>query len=277
MSWFKLDDNSYDHPKIEQAGNEAYGVWCRAGGYCSKHHTDGFIPEAKALALGRKSLWIRLEKAIGFGSSGMVEKVENGWQIHDFLEYNPSAEEIKANADGISQHRVKAGKLGAAKRWAGHSKNGKPDGKVAMLLLDGKNGKRDSKRDGKPMAPSRPDPDPVPTDPNQSDPPLLSPVGGEMAKCVRHRGRVAKDRILLPPDWAPNLEHVALAKSFGINCNQQAEMMRDWARDQNARGADWDSRFRNWLRKAADKSPPMQQRLPGGRIVQRTHDIGEYG
>ena len=44
MTWFRVDDGFYDHPKIEQLPNASIGLWVKAGSWCAKHLTNGVIP-----------------------------------------------------------------------------------------------------------------------------------------------------------------------------------------------------------------------------------------
>ncbi len=68
--------------------------------------------------------------------------IDGGWQIHDYELYQPLAKSKAASDEELSEIRREHGKRGASARW--------------------QNGKRDGKRDGKPMPPD-PDPDPVKT------------------------------------------------------------------------------------------------------------------
>ena len=54
MAWFKIDDNLAFNAKILQAGNEAVGLWVRAGSWCASQLSDGVIPKpvVTAMAMG---------------------------------------------------------------------------------------------------------------------------------------------------------------------------------------------------------------------------------
>src|SRR4051812_28233572 len=91
MTWYALDDQGAFHAKVLDAGNEAYGAWCRAGQWCSQQLTDGRFSRAVAVTIGPWRLWKKLIAV------GLCEDMGNGeLQIHDFLDYNPSAEEVRA-------------------------------------------------------------------------------------------------------------------------------------------------------------------------------------
>src|SRR6266702_5765068 len=89
MPWFRLDDSFHSHPKVIAAGNEATGLFVRCGTHAAEHLTDGFVgrdivtlygDETLAAALVRVRLWHR---------------ARGGWTIHDYLDYNPSREQVE--------------------------------------------------------------------------------------------------------------------------------------------------------------------------------------
>lgn len=94
MAWARVDDGLTFHPKVVAAGNEAVGVWVRLLSYASAHLTDGFIPDdvAKLVQSGGKGLG----KLV---ATGLLTRVENGYQIHDYLEYNPSGAQVKKDRE----------------------------------------------------------------------------------------------------------------------------------------------------------------------------------
>jgi hypothetical protein len=44
MTWFKIDDSFYDHPKVFDAPDCAVALWTRAGTWSARNLTDGFVP-----------------------------------------------------------------------------------------------------------------------------------------------------------------------------------------------------------------------------------------
>lgn len=50
-------------------------------------------------------------------------------------------------------------------------------------------------------------------------------------------------------DWKPAPEHRALAARLNLDCEAEAAKFTDQALDQGTLSADWDARFRNWLRR----------------------------
>lgn len=73
----------------------------------------------------------------------------------------------------------------------------------------------------------------------------------------------------LPDDWQPNTSHQALAAELGVDVADQADRLRDWAKAKGEIGKDWDARFRNWLRKAAELGQ-QPRASPNGMPVRLT-------
>lgn len=107
MPWFKVDDQCALHPKVVKAGNAAFGAWVRMGCYCNQQLTDGFVMEsvARMMATARE-----LESMC---SAGLAHKVDDGYQIHDYLKYQPSKEAVlqsrEATKRRVNAHRNKRG------------------------------------------------------------------------------------------------------------------------------------------------------------------------
>ena len=158
MSWFKVDDQLAFNAKIVAAGNEAMGLWVRAGSWSAAQLTNGFIPEHMAIAMANgmaNAMANGMAKPCGADAlvmAGLWDEVDGGYQFHDWAEFQPSAEAEKEKRKA----RSLAGQKGAAARW-----NGKTDGK--------RHSKPHGKSHGKPMAnecdldaPTRPDPSSTP-------------------------------------------------------------------------------------------------------------------
>lgn len=77
MSYFAVDDDFALHPKVVACdSNQAIGLWVRAGAWCQKYLTDGFVPDGTIAMLGgseadtatlcRARLWARVEGGFVF-------------------------------------------------------------------------------------------------------------------------------------------------------------------------------------------------------------------
>lgn len=90
MPWFKLDDGFADHPKVRRAGNAAIGLWVRCGTYSAHYLEDGVVELDTAREYGKP----REIKALL--DARMWVEHDRGFLIPDYLDYNPSKEQILA-------------------------------------------------------------------------------------------------------------------------------------------------------------------------------------
>lgn len=230
MTWFRVDDRAAFHRKIVAAKNEAVGAFFRAGAWSSGEGTDGFIPRDVAVLIAADRIWARLVEV------GLVEVEADGWRIHDFLDWNPSAAEIAERREAQSEQKRRAGAAGG--RRSGEARRSKREAEpkqAASALL-----RQEPKRN---EAPSRPDPDPDP------DP----PPSGE--------GAHASGPALDPPGWAAEVVD-AVAMSTGRRVDDLAgvwAVFAAWhARDGSA--ADrmaWTLWVTREARRGASQAPPL--------------------
>ena len=155
MSWIKIDDQFADHPKIVSIGPLAGWLHVVALTYCGRYLTDGFVPYAMiprladfsgiSVAQGDTSSLANakqmVERLLG---AGLWVACDGGYQIHDYLEYNPSKEQALATKDA----RVEAGRRG------GLAKQAKPKQTPSKTLAKSKQK-------------SAPSPSPVPSIPTE--------------------------------------------------------------------------------------------------------------
>lgn len=122
MSWGNLDDQSTFHPKVLKAGNGAWGAMCRMIAWSKAHGTNGEIPGsvARMIATGEE-----LDSAF---EAGLLETRPDGYAIHDFLDWNDSAQRVRA----IREKRKKAGKVGGLSRQASAKANAQASAKQVL-------------------------------------------------------------------------------------------------------------------------------------------------
>lgn len=117
----RLDDRFPDHPKVDALSNGAFRLHVRALCYCSEHLTDGRVPHGMARRFG--SL-----KCIGeLMTQGLWTDKEDGYYIHDYLDYNPSKERVLS---------IRAARSNAARtRWGTILDDGSSDANALQPLL----------------------------------------------------------------------------------------------------------------------------------------------
>lgn len=125
MTWTKLDDGIFDHPKMLRAGEDAANLYVRALVYCNKHLTDGRIfPEVLATLTRRRDVAVLAQRLVDVAA--WESHPDGGWIVHDFHAHNPTAEEVNARRAEISRKRAEAGKRGGIASAAARSNEANP-------------------------------------------------------------------------------------------------------------------------------------------------------
>lgn len=101
MPWFRLEDNFHLHPKVRKAGNAATGLWVRCGTYSSQYLTDGRVSAEVAHDYGRPR---EIDKLL---ESRLWIENGDGFLMPDYLEYNPSAEQVHADRAAARERQAK--------------------------------------------------------------------------------------------------------------------------------------------------------------------------
>lgn len=89
MTFQMIDDLMVEHPKIAPLSDGSFRAMLELWSYCSRNLTDGLIPRRVALQITTPRRMLELVDA------RLFEVVVGGWIAHDWLDHNPSAEEIK--------------------------------------------------------------------------------------------------------------------------------------------------------------------------------------
>jgi len=112
VTYIKLDDKITDHPKIAAAGPLAAWLFVSALCYSSRHLTDGAIHRN---ALAQVSNVPSPQKhAAELVKVGLFDVTEDGWQIHQYTDYQTPRSKVEA----VRAKRAAAGAKGGATRQA---------------------------------------------------------------------------------------------------------------------------------------------------------------
>jgi hypothetical protein len=90
---------------VELGGSDAIVMWLVLKGYAASNPTDGFIPDEDIERLpGKPKQWRKAMKALedcgrkqpdGTRSAGLLDRVQHGVQLHDYLDHAPSSAEVE--------------------------------------------------------------------------------------------------------------------------------------------------------------------------------------
>lgn len=148
MGWVRVDDAFYDHGKFQHAGPLGVAQWLAGLAWANRNLSDGFVP----VSASRRLLdwdgvaWQMWSNGI-FGSGedaeadkvsehlvacGLWEEVPGGYMIHDYHDYQPSAEKIKADRakNAAKQAEWRASQAAASGGSRNESRNSVTNGVV---------------------------------------------------------------------------------------------------------------------------------------------------
>ncbi|WP_430479338.1 mucin-2 [Streptomyces sp. P11-1] len=115
MTWFKVDDTAYGHPKVLKAGNPAFGLWTRCGAYAAQHLTEGTVPGVVAQLYGTAPQVRRLVSAGLWHEHGHTcphpkckQPPKGDYYMHDFLIYNPTKASVEQGRDRAADRQKRA-------------------------------------------------------------------------------------------------------------------------------------------------------------------------
>lgn len=114
--YIRVDVLFPDHPKTDELSDKAFRtlfeIWC----WCGLNRTDGFVRESKWKTFGTKTARDQLLRVPPGFKHGFVEKVDGGYQMHDYVGPN-GHQRTKAEIDELSKRRAESGRKGASSRW----------------------------------------------------------------------------------------------------------------------------------------------------------------
>lgn len=99
MTWVRLDDRFPSHPKVLGLSDGAFRVHVSAICYAAEYETNGVISSV----LVRQNKWQRRIKELV--EARLWDPVDGGFVIHDYLEYNPSREQVTATREATRQRQ----------------------------------------------------------------------------------------------------------------------------------------------------------------------------
>lgn len=95
MPWVRLDDRFPSHRKVALLSDRAFRLYVSALCWASENLTEGKILDREltlvARVRGMKAAARELEDA------QLWDRVDDGWEIHDYLEYNPDRAKVQAD------------------------------------------------------------------------------------------------------------------------------------------------------------------------------------
>ncbi len=107
MPWLRVDDQFADNTKVAPLSNSAFRLHVQAMCYASSQLTDGFIPVGLLPRLGWTSEDVE-DDVRQLAEQGLWERVDGGYTIHDFLEYNPCKADVLREREAAKERMRRA-------------------------------------------------------------------------------------------------------------------------------------------------------------------------
>ncbi|TMR99543.1 hypothetical protein [Nonomuraea basaltis] len=126
-----MDDQFPTHRKVRHLSDQAFRLFVSTLCWCNDNLTDGHIQERELRFVSD----IRAPKryADELISVGLWERTDSGWCVHDYLEYQPSAEKIR---EGREAKRARQERWLERKREEGRSRGDASQDATADLSED---------------------------------------------------------------------------------------------------------------------------------------------
>jgi hypothetical protein len=206
MSWIKLDDQFFTHPKIVDLSKDAKLLYLAALTYCGAHLTDGGLTRG-ALRVVAATVDVPPETAEVLLAAGLWSAAADGVQINNYLQYQPSRE----NALALKEARASAGRRGGYRSAAGRAQattpapaqdDARPNGQAHASAVAQANGRQ---------IPSRIDPESdVALELTSTLTPLPVTVDGagdsksrgQVSRAARGRAATSGHALAGPPGWS---------------------------------------------------------------------------
>lgn len=230
MGWVRIDDSFYDHPGHAGLDLAAWGLWAWSLAWSNRNLTDGHIPLAV----------VKRMDPVGDATGALI--ASSRWDladevvvVHDFLEYQPSAEQIREKRE---RERVRWQRRGGRKP----SPDGEPeDSETTPRGVDAE---------------------------HEETPPASQPQPQDLShdKSLPAEDRRRGTRIPEDFDLSADRERWAHERCPGLDVVLHHERFVNHWRAKTGRDAtklDWDATWRNWmLREHAARPIAMSPRPP---------------
>ena len=226
MAWFRVDDTFPMNVKSLSCSLNAIGLWTLAGAWSCQQLTDGAIPRSIVEAFASRVLEANVDGASiasELVASGLWDETPDGYQFHDWDDYQYTAKEVEDRR----AKRAEAGRKGGIK--SGQARRSKREASASVKTKQQR---------------SKNEPHPIPSHPITKED-KSSLVG---AKAQTTKKRATK----IPATWEPTDDHLKRALELGVQVITEAEKFRNHHGAKGSKFVNWNLAFTNWLINAGE-------------------------
>lgn len=282
MPWVRLDDRFPSHRKVALLSDRAFRLHISAICWCAENLTDGRIADRELPLVAHvrniKATAKQLEEA------GVWDRTDDGWVIHDYLDYNPSREQVLAERKKNAERQEKFRRRKSGKPVPPDGSNAPSNGSSNGVTRTGETRDGDTtatrpQRDGDTTAtqstsvpaatpqvsgirngvtndaPSRTRPEPL----------SMADVDGEGAGSSAHD----LDAFAPSPIDVDGFELTDSMRAWalrtfgpGLDLDYETAQFVDHFRAQNVRRPNWPAEWQKWIRRSAKFASERANRPP---------------
>lgn len=253
MSWFKIDDGFWAHPKILKLNADAIALWVRAGSWSSAQLTDGHVPDHvmpmflatpdAVTALLTAGLW----HTPGHSCPECADiAFADGYLFHDWYVYQRSREEVLADRAANAERQKRARNRAREKRNA--ERNDSTDAVSNGVSNGVTHGVSHADRNG-------------PPDPTRPDPTITTSNEVVIENTPAPRARAT--RLSEPFIVTAAMREWAAKEAPGLDVDRATASFVDYWRGRAGKDAaklDWIATWRNSIRGSFDRNQHMMAR-----------------
>ncbi len=249
MGWVKLDDGFFRNPKVLHVGRDAKALYLAGLCYSGSSLTDGFIPTNATRGLAVDIQIGSPKKAIvQLVDAGLWVEVGDGFMIHDYLEFNQSAEKVHAIRDAAKDrmHRSRSQNVRANNDENSQDVRAKFS-RSSQNVREPEEIRRDTDETKGLSSESQHAPEP-PSEP--AKPKTVTPAPKPRSS------RIAEDFAVNDAmrQWANEAGYTPQFVTY------ETEKFRDYYASSPKTYLDWPATWRNWLRRSAESNPQAVNR-----------------
>lgn len=251
MTWYKIDDTFYDHPKVIDLDLATIGAWTLAGVWCAKHLSDGRITMGQLRRLG-----VTEEHAAALVAANLWSSVDDTtYEFKDWADYQPSREDVLAQRKK-ARSRMSKLRNGDVRANNDDVRANSADGSPEVREKFATPGAANERRTERPVR----DPDPTRPDPSSGDESPESPPRKRGAAASASGTEFPTGTFKLNSElrqWAVDnlvtLKGLDIASSKAAVDAETRQFADYWGSIPGARGRrkDWYATWRVWMRKSS--------------------------
>jgi hypothetical protein len=300
VPWVKLDDRFPSHRKVALLSDRAFRLHVSAICWCAENLTDGRIGDRELALVAHvrnvKATAKQLEEA------GLWDRDDDGWVIHDYLDYNPSREQVlvERKKNAARQEAFRKRRNGKPTPPSDGGSNASSNGVTPdPETHDGDTTATRRKHDGDTTATSKgpvPDEEPQVSEirngvtngaPTRPDP---NPIDmADVEERSTGGGVVERDAFAPAPIDVDGFELTDAMRAWslrtfgpGLDLDYETAQFVDHFRAQNTRRPNWPTEWQKWIRRSAKfaserANRPQLRAVSGGYEPHRNHaDDSDY-